>query len=99
MQFTQHVVINAESEEAILQLFEDWQEDGSGGAPGFLGGRVLRFRDKPGRYVIQADFVSWEDAQENNDRPETQAWAARLMEIIDGEPKYENLDVLTEFGG
>ena len=98
MEFTQHVVVQAASEEKIIQLFEDWQMDGSGGAPGFLGGRVLRFRDKPGRYVIQADFVSWEDAQENNDRPETQAWAKRLLEIIDGEPKYEDLDVLTEFG-
>lgn len=98
MQFTQHVVVHAESEEAILQLFDAWQEEGSGGAPGFLGGRVLRFRDQPGKFVIQADFVSWDDAQENNDRPETQQWAERLRAIIDGEPKYENLDVLVEFG-
>lgn len=97
MQFTQHVVFNATSEEALVRLLEEWEREGSSGAPGFLGGRVLRFRDKPGRYVIQADFASWEDAESNNDRPETQAWAKQLMAVIDGEAKYENLDVLTEF--
>jgi quinol monooxygenase YgiN len=72
----------------------DWEASDDTGASGYVGGRVLRFRDKPGRYVIQADFESWDAAQANNDRPETRAWAARLAEIVNGEIKYENLDVL-----
>lgn len=95
MQFTQHVVVQIEDEAALLALVGEWRESGAG-VDGFLGGRVLRFRDKPGRYVIQADFDSWESAQENNDRPDTQAWGAKLAELIEGEAKYEDLVVLAE---
>ncbi len=96
MQFTQHIVVYAD-EVALLGLLREW-EASDAGVDGYVGGRLLRFRDKPGRYVIQADFESWDAAQVNNDRPETQAWAARLNEIIQGEPKYENLDVIADFG-
>lgn len=97
MQFTQHVVFYAPDEEAVTSLVEEWTREGESEGTGFLGGRLLRFRDKPGRYVLQADFDSWESAEANNDRPETKHWSARLMELIDGEPKYENLDVLGDF--
>jgi quinol monooxygenase YgiN len=97
VRFSQHIVVNASNEEALTDLMEAWQEEDAADAPGFLGGRLLKFRDKPGRYVIQADFESLEAAERNNDRPETQGWAARLAAIIEGEPKYENLDVLAEF--
>jgi hypothetical protein len=46
--------------------------------------------------MIQADFDSWDSADESNRRPDTQAWAARLLEVIDGDPKFEDLDVLLE---
>jgi len=96
MQFTQHVVFYAQDEEALMALVEEWSAAGADAA-GFTGGRVLRFRDKPGRYVLQADFDTWEAAEANNDRPETQANAEKLMGLVDGEVKYENLDVLAEF--
>ncbi len=96
MQFTQHVVITAPDEDALLSLIEAWSNEDTEGT-GFIGGRLLRFRDKPGRYVLQADFDSWESADANNERPETQEWAARLNELIEGDPKYENLDVLRDF--
>ena len=87
----------AEDESALEKLLEEWRLAGPTEGTGFLGGRLLRFREKPGRYVLQADFDSWESAEANNDRPETQQWAARLNELIDGDPKYENLDVLRDF--
>ena len=96
MQFTQHIVIHAQ-EDALLELMQQWKEDADAAAPGMIGGRVLRFRDKPGRYVIQADFESWDAAQVSNQRPQTQAWAAKMNSLIEGEPKYEDLDVLIEF--
>jgi hypothetical protein len=46
--------------------------------------------------MIQADFDSWDSAERSNERPDTQAWAARLLEVIDGAPKFEDLDVLLE---
>lgn len=96
MHFTQHVIITVADEQALVALAEAWKESGSG-VEGYLGGRVLRFRDRPGRYVIQADFDSWESAVANNDRQDTKEWGAKLAEIIDGDPKFEDLDVLAEF--
>lgn len=93
MKFSQHIVINATDEDALLNLVRD---DPSGLPPGLTGLRLLRFRDKPGRYAIQAEFDSWENADKSNDRPEVQAWATRLAEMIEGDPKYENLDVVYE---
>jgi antibiotic biosynthesis monooxygenase (ABM) superfamily enzyme len=96
VQFTQHVVVEAQDEEALLTLAHEWKSAGAG-VPGYLGGRVLRFRKRPGRYVIQADFDSWESAEANNDRQDTQEWAAKLAATIEGDPKYEDLDVLAVF--
>jgi quinol monooxygenase YgiN len=94
MKFSQHIVFYAGDEHAVLDLLSAWNADDGGAASGFLGVRVMRFRDKPGRYVVQADFESWEAAAANNERPETNQWAERLRALADGEPKYENLDVL-----
>lgn len=94
MRFTQHIVFYADSDEDVLGLVEaaNPAEDS-----GFIRGRVLRFRDKPGRYVLQADFESLEAAEANNDRPETQEWADRLRAVARSEIKWENLDVLGDF--
>ncbi len=94
MRFTQHIVFFADSDDDVLELATGGDEAETSG---LIGGRVLRFRDKPGRYVIQADFESLEDAEASNDRPETQAWAERLRAIAQSEIKWENLDVLAEF--
>ena len=74
MRFTQHIVFYADGDQDVLDLVS-----GGEGAAGPAGIRVLRFREKPGRYVIQADFESHEAAEANNDRPETQEWAERLQ--------------------
>jgi antibiotic biosynthesis monooxygenase (ABM) superfamily enzyme len=94
VKFIQHIVVWADDPDALRSLLDDWNEQGAPDAPGYLGGSLLGFRDKPGRYVIVAEFDSWENAQANSDRPDTKAWAARLREVITKEPKYENLDVL-----
>jgi quinol monooxygenase YgiN len=93
MRFTQHIVFYADSDEAVLDLMAS---AGDAEGSGFIGGRVLRFRDKPGRYVVQADFESLEIAEANNDRPETQEFAKRLGEVARGEIKWENFDVLSD---
>lgn len=93
MKFSQHIVIDAVDEDALLNLV---REDSDNLPPGLVALRLLRFRDKPGRYVIQADFDSRESAVRSDERPETQAWAKRLREMIEGDPKYEDLDVVYE---
>ena len=93
MRFMQHIVFYADSDEAVLDLFSGGDDSES---PGLIGGRVLHSRDHPGRYIIEADFESWEAAQANNDRAATQAWAARLEAIAQSKIKWENYGVIAE---
>lgn len=97
MQFTQHIVFEASDQSALEHMLQEWRLAGPNEGVGFLGGRLLRFRDKPGKYVLQADFDSWEAAEANNERQTTKEWRAKLDELIDGEAKFENLDVLRDF--
>ncbi len=93
MRFSRHIVFYAGSDEDVLALVAG--SDGAGSARS--GGRVLKFRDKPGRYVIQTDYDSWEDARVNNNAAAADEWAARVREVAQSEVKYEDLDVIAEF--
>ena len=53
-------------------------------------------RDNPGRYFTIVEFDSYEDAQKNNDMPETQEFAEKQMKNSKGEATFYNLDVLFE---
>lgn len=96
MKFTQHVVVWTDDPGGLRELFEDYDHE-SAKVAGLTGGRLLAFRDEPGRYVIQADFDSWESAQANNDRSATRDWAAKLAALITEEPTYENFDVVASY--
>jgi quinol monooxygenase YgiN len=48
----------------------------------------------PNRYVVVAEFPSYEEAMVNSELPETQAFAAAMSELIEGPPSYRNLDVV-----
>ena len=54
-------------------------------------------RDEPNRYVVLAEFGSYGDAMRNSELPETQKFAASLMELCDGPPTFSNLDVLEAY--
>jgi hypothetical protein len=64
----------------------------SGAKP--LGGTVTADRDRPGFYLSLVEFDSYEDASEASNRPETQDFFRRLSELMDGPPKFYNLDVV-----
>lgn len=64
-----------------------------------MGTRVLGDREKLGQYVIIADFgvvdpnvSAADEAARTNTRPETRAFAARFLEMIDGVPGYRHFD-------
>jgi hypothetical protein len=59
-----------------------------GTAPGYQGARVLANLGRPGEYLLIVDFSSREEAERNNTRAETAAWADKLRTLIDGEPTY-----------
>jgi hypothetical protein len=72
---------------------------------GYMGVRLLEDREHPGQYVIQAEFgvvdpavSALEEAERNNERPETQAWAERLLQVVTGAPEYHHYDELYRTG-
>ena len=92
MSFTQMITVQASSADALIALLSDWDDDQKGVAPGYERSRLLADKDNPDRYVIEVDFSDEDRAQENNNRPETQAWAEKLQAAADGEPQYHNYE-------
>jgi hypothetical protein len=98
--FSQTITVRCDDPAPILELLTQWDlEQASGEITGYMGTRMLADREKLGQYVIIADFgvvdpnvSAAEEAARNNSRPETREWAARLREVIDGEPEYHHFD-------
>ena len=98
MTFTQTMTVQTSSPQTLSDLLDGWHREQAGVAPGYQGARVLADKDQRGRYVIEVDFSSEEEARRNNDRPETAAWAEKLREVADGEPAYANYEVVHTTG-
>lgn len=90
MSFTQIITVEGAEDDALHTLLANWHEEQTGVAPGYQGCRVLA-DDATGRHLIEVDFTSEAEARRNNDRPETQAWAEQLHELIKGEPTFADL--------
>ena len=100
--FTQTIAVRCDDPAPIIELLEQWDLDqASADIMGYMGVRLLADRDNPGQYLIVADFgvvdpdvSAADEAARNNERPETQANAARMREHIHGEPEYRHYDEL-----
>jgi predicted outer membrane protein len=57
---------------------------------------VTADRDRPGVYLIIVEFDSYERAMENSNDPATGKYADQMVELLDGPPKFFNLDVRSE---
>lgn len=98
--FSQTITVRCSDPAPIVELLAEWDRNqATSDIMGYMGTRVLADRDEPGRYLIIADFgvvdprvSAADEAARNNLRPETRAWAARLLEAIDGEPEYDHFD-------
>jgi hypothetical protein len=104
--FSQAIVVFCDNPDVLIGMLADWdRQQAKADIMGYMGTRLLQDRENPRRYVISADFgvidpdvSALEEAERNNLRPETQAWAARLREVVDGEPEYHNYDELYRTG-
>ena len=100
--FSQTIAVRCDDPAPIIEMLSQWDLDqATSDIMGYMGTRVLADRDEPGHYVIVADFgvidpdvSAADEAARNNERPETQAFAARLRELVDGEPEYHHYDEL-----
>jgi hypothetical protein len=59
-----------------------------------LGGTITADRDRPDYYLSIIEFDSYESAMEASNSPDTQEFFGRLSALMDGPPKFYNLDVV-----
>lgn len=104
--FTQTISIRCKDPRGLVELLEAWdREQAQAEIMGYMGTHVLCDRESPGEYLIVAEFgvvdpdvSAAEEALRNNERPETQLWASRLLELIEGEPVYRHYDEIYRTG-
>ena len=100
--FSQTIAVRCADPATLVEMLAQWDlNQATTDIMGYMGTRLLADRENPGRYLIIADFgvidpdvSAADEATRNNERPETQAWAARLLEVVDGEPEYHHYDQL-----
>ncbi len=90
MGFTQSIEVSAKDETVLRDHVAAWHAEQHGIAPGYETARILADVDRPGCYVIEVDFASREEADRNNERSETAAWATKLGELTGGQPTYRS---------
>ena len=77
------------------RAFEKWEKATQGKRTARR--RVLcQDRNDANRYFNIVFFDSYESAMENSNLPETQAAAAKYMELSDGQPVFYDLDVIED---
>jgi hypothetical protein len=104
--FCQTITVQCDDPTVLVELLEGWdRQQAQSDIMGYMGTRLLEDNEIPGRYVIVADFgvvdpdvSAAEEAQRNNERPETQQWAERLRAVVDGEPEFHDYDELYRTG-
>ena len=104
--FSQTITVQCDDPKILLEMLEGWdRQQANADIMGYMGTRLLADRVIPGRYVLVADFgvvdpdvSAVEEAQRNNERPETQMWADRLRAVVDGEPEFHDYDELYRTG-
>ena len=98
--FSQTIIVRCGDPEKIVESLREWDRNqASADIMGYMGTRLLADRENLGQFMLIADFgvidpevTAAEEAARNNSRPETQAWAQNLLNIIDGVPEYHHYD-------
>lgn len=106
MNFSQIISVRSDDPDALVRLAAEWDRaQAETDVMGYIGSHVLADRDDPRNCLLIAEFAAVdpdvpaaEEAARNNERPETQAWAKRLRDVIEGEPVYTHFDELYRTG-
>ena len=93
--FIQVIQGKSSRREEIRRLSDSWESENSGTAPGWLGG-TYGFTDDDDFFAV-VRFESRELAMENSQRPETNAFAEKMTELLDGEPSFFDSDEVETF--
>jgi hypothetical protein len=100
LNFSQIISVRTQHPEELVKMAEEWDDlQSTVDLMGYSGQHILASRDDPGHYLIVAEFASVdpgvsaaEEAEKNNERPETNEWARRLRAVAEGEPVFSDYD-------
>jgi hypothetical protein len=95
VKFVQIIEYKTSRIDEVDRLTDEFLKKTEGKRP---NGRAMRTKDRDGSntYLEIVEFPSYEEAMRNNDQPETQEFAKKMMEVCDGQPIFRNLDVERE---
>jgi len=100
--FSQTITVRCDDPAVLVEMLAQWDlNQAQSDIMGYMGTRLLADREHPGHYVFIVDFgvidpdvSAADEAARNNERTETRAFAARVREVVDGEPEYRHYDEL-----
>jgi hypothetical protein len=93
--FVQIIEYQTSRPEEIGELTEQYRKSREAGEDGPAPSQAMTGadRDRPGHYFTIVEFASYDAAMENSARSDTSEFAAKMMELCDGQPTFRNLDV------
>jgi len=92
MSFIQIIEYETDRPEEMWALGQARIADMGDPPPGFRL-TITQDRDRPARYVTVVEFPSYEEAMENSDRPDTDAFAKQMAALCTDGPYFHNLEV------
>ncbi len=95
MAFIQLIEYTTSRPEEVAEVVAEWERASQGNR---TARRVLTTADRsdPTRFCEIVFFDSYESAMENSELPQTQEYAGKLRELMDGEPTFRDLDVVED---
>jgi quinol monooxygenase YgiN len=93
MSFIQIVEYETDRADEIAAVMNEMPPPSPDQAPGFRRMAFTQDRDNPRRFLVIVEFDSYEAAMDNSNKPETDAMANRLGEMVTRGPIYHNLEV------
>lgn len=95
MTFVQLMEYTTTRQDEVRRVTEEWESATSGKR---TARRVVMStrHDQPDRYCVLVFFDSYDAAMENSRLPETDQFATRLRELVDGEVSFLDLDVVED---
>ncbi|HEY0699503.1 MAG TPA: hypothetical protein VGD43_17030 [Micromonospora sp.] len=96
MSFVQIIEYQSDQPDQVRKLADEWMRQLPSGGPN----RVLmgEDREKPGHFVMVAEFENYELAMMYSNRPKTGSYAERMRDVCTTDPRYVNLDVQLQEG-
>lgn len=81
------------NEEAVVDLFEEWQHDHLPAAKGFVASELLRDARDPRNFIAVARFESEATLRAVAATPQQDAWYRKLVGLAEREPVFTDCEV------